>query len=171
MSNKTKKPTVEEIINKTVLATRLSCARETKDAFKATEKRPYAYPLLLAKIQDDREMIEEIEQHGLHERSHSITRFIRSGTRLDPEEIKAGVIMDLRAQIENDLHETTRIEKALKQIADDEYHEIIKYKYFEQKSDEEIADLIHCAPRTVRAHKSALVGRLSVILYGAGALE
>lgn len=171
MSNKTKKPTVEEIINKTVLATRLSCARETKDAFKATEKRLYAYPLLLAKIQDDREMIEEIEQHGLHERSHSITRFIRSGTRLDPEEIKDGVIMDLRAQIENDLHETTRIEKALKQIADDEYHEIIKYKYFEQKSDEEIADLIHCAPRTVRAHKSALVGRLSVILYGAGALE
>lgn len=171
MSNKTKKPTVEEIINKTVLATRLSCARETKDAFKATEKRLYAYPLLLVKIQDDREMIEEIEQHGLHERSHSITRFIRSGTRLDPEEIKAGVIMDLRAQIENDLHETTRIEKALKQIADDEYHDIIKYKYFEQKTDEEIADLIHCAPRTVRAHKSALVGRLSVILYGAGALE
>ena len=172
MSNaKNKKPTVEEIINKTVLATRLSCARETKAAFKATEKRLYAYPLLLAKIQDDKELIAEIEMYGLRERSHSITRFIRSGTRLDPEEIKAGVLMDLRAQIANDTHETMRIEKALEKIADDEYHDIIKYKYFEQKSDEEIADLIHCAPRTVRTHKSALVGRLSVILYGAGALE
>lgn len=172
MSNsKGNKPTVEEIINKTVLATRLSCAREPKDVFKATEKRLYAYPLLLAKIEDDRETIAEIEQYGVREKSHSITRFIRSGTRLDPDEIKAAILMDLRAQIENDLHETVKIEKALKLIEDDEYRDIIKYKYFEQKSDEEIADLIHCAPRTVRTHKSALVGRLSVILYGAGALE
>ena len=64
-----------------------------------------------------------------------------------------------------------QIEKALKKIEDDEYRDIIRYKYFEQKSDEEIAELIHCAPRTVRTHKSALVGRLSVVLYGAGALE
>ena len=166
-----KKPTVEEIINKTVLATRLSCARETKDAFKATEKRLYAYPLLLTRIKDNRETVAEIEQHGIRERSHSITRFIRSGSRLEPEEIKAAILMDLRAQIENDLHETMRIEKAMNQIGDDEYKEIIKYKYFEQKTDEEIAELIHCAPRTVTSHKTALVRRLSVILYGAGAIE
>lgn len=171
MSNKNKKPTVEEIITKTVLATRLSCAREPKDAFKATEKRLYAYPLLLARIEDNREMIAEIERYGLRERSNSITRFIKSGTRLDPEEIKEGVILDLRAQIANDIHETMMVEKALKQIETDDYKDIIRYKYFEQKSDEEIAELIPCAPRTVRTHKSALVGRLSVILYGAGALE
>ena len=40
---------------------------------------------------------------------------------------------------------------------------------FDLEADE-IADLMHCAPRTVRAHKSRLVGRLSVFLYGAGAL-
>lgn len=166
-----KKPTVEEIINKAVLATRLSCAREPKDAFKATEKRLYAYPLLLEKIQDDQETAAEIEQYGIRERSHSITRFIRNGSRLEPDEIKAAILMDLRAQIENDLHETTRIENALKKIDGDEYKDIIRLKYFEQKTDEEIAELLHCASRTVRAHKSALVGRLSVILYGAGALE
>ena len=171
MAKKEKKPTVEEIINKTVMATRLSCARETKDAFKATEKRLYAYPILLTKIADDKETVEEIQKYGVRERSHSVTRFIRSNTRLDPEEIKAAVLIDLRAQIDNDTHEVMKIEKALKQIENDEYHDIIRYKYFEQKSDEEIADLIHCAPRTVRTHKSALVGRLSIILYGAGALE
>lgn len=165
------KPTVEEIITQAVIATRLSCARETKEAFKATEKRLYAYPLIRNKIKDDRERIEEIEQYGLREKSHSITRFMRSGTRLDPEEIKAGILIDLRAQIENDLHEILQIEKALKQIEDDDYSDIIKYKYFEQKSDDEIADLMHCAPRTVRTHKSTLVRRISVILYGAGALE
>ena len=39
---KQKKPTVDEVISKAVIATRLSCAREPKDVFKATEKRLYA---------------------------------------------------------------------------------------------------------------------------------
>ena len=59
---KQKKPTVDEVISKAVIATRLSCAREPKDVFKATEKRLYAYPVLQAKIKDDEEMLEEIEQ-------------------------------------------------------------------------------------------------------------
>lgn len=167
---KNPKPTLEEIITRTVAATRLSCAREPRDVFKATEKRLYAYPVLQAKIKDDEEMLEELSQNGLRERSKSITRFIKSGVRLEPDEIKEAVLLDLRATIDGDKYEISRIDRAMEQIADDEYRDIIRYKYFEQKSDEEIADLIHCAPRTVRSHKSRLVGRLSVFLYGAGAL-
>lgn len=167
---KNPKPTMEEIITRTVAATRLSCARETQDVFKATERRLYAYPVLQAKIKDDEETLEELACHGMQERSKSITRFIKSGVRLEPDEIKEAVMLDLRATIDGDKYEISRIDKALAQIADDEYQNIIRYKYFEQKSDEEIADLIHCAPRTVRSHKSRLVGRLSVFLYGAGAL-
>lgn len=165
-----KKPTVDEIITRTVVATRLSCEREPKDVFKATEKRLYAYPVLQAKKRDDEEMLEEVRQYGIHQKSPSITRFVRSGTRLDAEEIKQAVIIDLEATIAADQHEISRIEKALEQVADDEYKDIIQYKYFEQKPEDEIADLMHCAPRTVRAHKSRLVGRLSVFLYGAGAI-
>ena len=167
---KQKKPTVDEVISKAVIATRLSCAREPKDVFKATEKRLYAYPVLQAKIKDDEEMLEEIEQYGLRGRSKSITRFIKSGIRLEPDEIKEAVMLDLRATIDGDKYEISRIDKAIEQIADDEYRDIIRYKYFEQKSEDEIADLMHCAPRTVRSHKSRLVGRLSVFLYGAAAL-
>jgi len=168
---KTEPLTVEEIIKRAVLATRLSCAKETKDVFKATEKRLYAYPVLLAKIKDDEEMIGEIEKQGVRGKSKSITRFVRNGTRLDQEDIKAAVILDLQATIASDTYEIDKIEKALEQIKDDEYRDIIRLKYFEQKTDEEIAEELHCAPRTVRTHKSALVGRLSVFLYGAGGLS
>lgn len=165
-----KKLTVDEVISRAVITTRLSCAREPKDVFKATEKRLYAYPVLSAKIRNDEEMLEEIQLHGIHQKSHSITRFLRSGTRLDAEDIKQAVMLDLRAAIAADRHEIERIDKALEQIADDAYHELVRYKYFEQKSEDEIADLMHCAPRTVRAHKSRLVGRLAIFLYGAEAL-
>ena len=169
-NEKRKKSTLEEVINQAVIATRLSCAREVKDVFKATEKRLYAYPVLISKTNDDVKMLEEVKQYGVHQKSHSITRFMRSGTRLDTDDIKQAVIIDLEAAIAADQHEINRIEKALAQIEDDEYQALIRYKYFEQKSEEEIAELMHCAPRTVRAHKARLVGRLSVFLYGAGAL-
>ncbi len=125
-----KRPTVDEVISRAVIATRLSCAREPKDVFKATEKRLYAYPVLMAKIQDDEELLEEVQQYGIHQKSHSITRFIRSGTRLDQEDIKQAVIIDLEAAIAADRHEIERIDKALGQIADDGYRELIRYKYF-----------------------------------------
>ena len=168
---KHQKPTIEELITKTVIATRLSCAREPRDVFKATEKRLYAYPVLQAKIKNDQQMIDEIMQYGVHERSKSITRFVKSGIRLEPDEIEEAIILDLKARIANDQHEIVQIEKALEQIADDEYKDIVEYKYFEQKTDDEIAEQMHCATRTVRTHKSRLVGRLSVFLYGAGVLE
>ena len=162
--------TIEEIINRAVIATRQSCAREPKDAFKATEKRLYAFPILKAKIADDYEMIEEIKAYGVRGKSNSITRFMKNSVRLDPEEVKEGLIIDLRASIASNEYEINCILKAIHQIEDDEYQEIIKLKYFEQKTDDEIADLMHCAPRTVRTHKSRLVGRIAVFLYGAGAL-
>lgn len=167
---KKQKISIDELIEKAVLATRLSCARESQDAFKATEKRLYAYPVLKAKKQDNEEMLEEVKLYGAHGRSKSVSRFVRSGTRLDPEEIKQAVIMDLKAAIASDQYEIGRIEKAIEQISGDEYRDIVIYKYFEQKSDDEIAKRLHCAPRTVRTHKSRLVTRLAVFLYGSGAL-
>ena len=157
-------PGIDEIIRKAVVATRLSCARDTKDAFKATEKRLYAYPVLQAKKKDDEEMLEEIMRHGVNGHGRG------NGARMEEDEITAAVVIDLKTAIADDQHEIERIEKALEQIADDEYRDIVRYKYFEQKTDDEIAEQMHCASRTVRAHKSRLVGRLSVFLYGAAAL-
>jgi len=162
--------TVEQIIEKTVAATRLSCAKEPKDAYKATEKRLYAYPVLLSKLEDDMEMLEEVRAHGPRGRSGSVTRFMKNGIRLDAEEIKQGLIIDLEAAIASDQHEIERIEKALEQISKDDYKDIIRLKYFEQKKDEEIAEELHCADRTVRRQKALLVGRLAVFLYGSDAL-
>ena len=68
-----KTESLEEIITKTVLATRMSCAKEVKDVFKATEKRLYAYPVLLVKKKEDEETLDEIQKYGIKEKSKSIT--------------------------------------------------------------------------------------------------
>ena len=165
-----KKKTVEEIIYEAVMATRLASEREAKDTFKLTEKRLYAYPLIKLKIQDDKERIEELIKYGAPGKSKSIIKYQRSGARLTPEEIAEALIQDVTADIAANEHEIETIEKALDVITSDIYSDIIKYKYFEGKNDEEIGELIHCDPRTVRRNKSRLVGRLSVFLYGVSAV-
>ena len=56
-------------------------------------------------------------------------------------------------------------------VADDEYYPIIRMKYFEGKTDEEIAPEIPCDPSTVRRNKSRLIRRIAVKLYGAQAVS
>jgi RNA polymerase sigma factor (sigma-70 family) len=91
--------------------------------------------------------------------------------RLTPEEISEGLIQDITAQIAECEQEIETIDKALDIIAGDDYANVIKYKYFEGKNDEKIAEIISCDPSTVRRNKSRLVGRLAVFLYGVAAVR
>ena len=165
-----KNPTVEEIIHRAVHAQRVASERQPKDIFKATEKRLYAYPVIKLKIEDDRERIEEIEQHGAPGKSKSVVRFQKSGIRLSPAEIAEVLITDINAQIASSEYEIDTIDKAINIIAGDQYADVITFKYFDGKTDEEIAKLIPCDPSTVRRNKSRLVGRIAVFLYGVAAV-
>lgn len=167
---KTKKKTVEEIIYKAVAAQRIASERQPLDAFKATEKRLYAYPVIKLKIADDLERIEEICAYGTPSKSKSITKYQRVGVRIGADDIADALIININADIAGNEFEIETIEKALSIIADDLYADIIKYKYFEGKNDEDIAEQMTCAPSTVRRNKSRLVGRLAVFLYGAAAV-
>jgi DNA-directed RNA polymerase specialized sigma24 family protein len=167
---KSKKPSVEEIIQRAVAAQRIASERQAKDTFKATEKRLYAYPVIQLKIEDDRERIEEINNYGAPSGSKSVIKHQRSGMRLTPEEIAEALITDLRAEIARNECELETIDRAILVVDSDPYAAIVKYKYFEGKNDEEIGEIMNCDPRTIRRQKSRLVGRLAVFLYGVTAV-
>ena len=168
---KSKKQSVEEIIQIAVVATRIASERETKNAFKATEKRLYAYPILRLKIKNDLERIDEIRNYGVPKKSISVIGLMRSGSRLTPEEIAEALINDINSDIAVTENEIKNIDKALSIITEDQYADIIRYKYFENKSDDEISKIINCNPSTVRRQKSRLIGRLMIFLYGVMAIQ
>jgi hypothetical protein len=164
------KPTIEQIIHQAVIATRVACERSAGDAFRATENRLYAYPLIWSKVIGDKERLEEIKTNGIPAGRKDIIRFMKAGQRLSSEDIQEAIIQDLSAEIARDECEVEMIEKALTFVENDPYASIIKSKYFEGKNDEEIAELVSCDGRTVRRNKNRLVKRLAVFLYGATAV-
>ena len=135
-----------------VEAGRISAERTAKDAFKATERRLYGLPTLKIKLEDDLERLEEFKLYGPRERSKSITRFVKNGNRLTPDEIWEAVLMDMEATIAADRYEIETMERALATVRD-------------------IAEALECDTSTVWRHRKRLVQRVAVWLYGAEALR
>lgn len=171
---KQKQAEIDQIIQRAVqagLAAGRSQAEQTaRDAYRATERRLYALPTLIKKVDDARERLEDLLSHGPHERSKDVLRFAKTGVRLSADEIVEAVARDIRAGIAADEEEIATVKKALEQIESDPYCLAVKGRYFEQISDEEIAKQIPCDPSTVRRNRGRLVRVLAVWFYGAGAV-
>ena len=161
----------ESIIRTAVEAGKMASARTAKDAFKATERRLYAIPDLREKLADDEEELNDTRLYGLKERSHSITRFFKSGVRLTPEEILEAVIIDLEANIAATRHELEVLEKALASIEGDPYYLTVYGKSVERMKDSDIADKIPCDQTTVWRNRKRLTQRVAVRLYGVEAIR
>lgn len=168
-------PEIKTIIQAAVEAGRSAgvaqADRAPLDAYKATERRLYALPTLRAKVEADKERLQDLIEDGPQQKSKSIARFSRSGVRLTPEEITEALAQDLRATIEADEYEIHTIETALATIQSDPYYLAVVGKYLGQMSDEEIAEKAYCDASTIRRNRGRLVRQLAIWLYGAQAIK
>lgn len=57
------------------------------------------------------------------------------------------------------------IEKALQEIRNDEYYEIIPMRYFENKSREQVAEYFDVSTTTITRHQRELLERLSILIF------
>jgi DNA-directed RNA polymerase specialized sigma24 family protein len=162
------KALIAEAVNAGLQAGRAHASSAAEDAFRATERRLYALPILERKAKDDREMLEETLSHGL--RGRSAVRFRRSGYRVSPEEMLEAVIGDLKATIAADEHEIAAVRRALCDIVDDPYYMAVEGKYIKGLPDEAIAEQMPCDSTTVWRNRRRLVQRLAILLYGAAAI-
>lgn len=140
------------------------------DAYKATERRLRALPILRDKVEYDRERLDEYRSGVVRGRSKSITRFTTSGSRVDPIEMIEALEQDTSAQIATDEYEIKLIEDALSTIENDPYYAAVYDKYILEKPDDEIAEKIPCDPSTVRKNRGRLIRQLAVRMYGATAI-
>lgn len=167
---KQQNPDIDEIIKRAVDAGRLAAERQPKDAYKATERRLYALPVLREKLADDLERLQELQSFGPRERSKSIVRFQKSGVNLSKDEIFEALVLDLQAEIERDEFEIDTMESALATIEGDDYYKTVTGRYIDGLADEDIAASIPCDTTTVWRNRKRLIRRLSVRLYGATAV-
>lgn len=159
---------IEKAVQRGILLGKRQAELRPKDIYKATESRLYALPDLEAKVERDKQYIEEFS-YSPKRHSTDIVRFQRSGSRLSDEDIEKAIKQDRLAQIAADEFEIKTIKEALAPLTKDSYYRVIPGRYFEDMTDEELAKELHCEDRTIRRNRGRLVHRIAIRLYGSSA--
>lgn len=139
--------------------------------YKQTEARLYGFPTLQKNIERYRLDIEDLKREKITAKSKDIISYGGDGIRLTPEERQEGKILAVELKLHRDQKAVEEINQALETVAADEYYKIIEMRYFLNCDDTYVAEMLHCAERTVRYNRSRLINKLSVFLYGASVLE
>lgn len=161
---------IKKAVNEAIEAGRRQGEQKSQNVYKATERKLYAYPDLKAKVQADQEYLQDLQQYGLARHSADIVRFQKAGVRLSDEDLLEGLIKDIKSRIAVNEYEIKSIDDALDPLTSDPYYLTIPGRYFDQMSDDQIAEQIPCDPRTVRRNRGRLVNRVAIRLFGAEAV-
>ena len=138
-----------------------------------TKMRLYAYCDLKMKIQNDLLDVEDLRREGVSGRSRDVVRILGGDggvVKLMPEEIQEIRINKILREIDESVREVDRIDTLIKSISDEPYAEIVPLKFFEGLAEQAIALRVNCDVSTVYRHMGRLVRKLSVRLYGVGAI-
>ncbi|MEI8200543.1 MAG: hypothetical protein WCG21_10805 [Eubacteriales bacterium] len=137
------------------------------DAFRKTEKLLYSYSKLKKVITKKIQQIESIKSEGLKRRSTSIVSY-SAGTAYevltDAEKADAKIdaiktsIAELNGYIET-------VDAALIMISNEPYCDVIRLKYFEGVTNEDVSCELLCDVSTVTRNKNKLVNILKIYLF------
>ena len=146
--------------------------KEQFNPYKATEERLEAMPALFARIADNREHLQSLEDYPhLPRRSADICRFRKGGVRVSEEDIVDTLKIDLKAKIAADDYEIETMNTALKLVEEDPYYPALTGKYFRGEDDQKLAESLAKDESTVRKGRNKLVRRVMVRLYGVEAVK
>ena len=162
--------TIERIVAGTVedLKSDNLHALDPKSIYSKTESLLYNLPQLKKAVQERREQISEIERYGLPHASKSFTVFIPNSGYVDnvsEYEKKENKIEQLHGIINELESRIAQIEAAIDTVKADPYFPIIKMRYFDKKTNAQIAERLKCDEGTVKRHKNKLLESIRFALF------
>lgn len=160
---------VDEIIQKAIQELKLSGLLKDKQqtAFQKTERLLYNYKNFEESISLKENFIKFIQEGGIQQKSKSVVFFNTgsSGESKTDDDKAEEQIQTLQTSIVITKRYISVIDNALDRISEDKYFCVIRMKYFDDKTREEIAETLEVDVRTVSRHKNRLINILSTYLF------
>jgi hypothetical protein len=141
-----------------------------KSAYAKTESLLYNYRGFQKIVAERMQEIEEIRKYGVPKKSKSITQYggdcggVPGGLVLDEESVEAAV-HTVEASVEGTVQALALIDKCMESLKKDPYYCILEMRYFEGRTQEDIAIELKCTQKTISIQKSRLVKELAMRLF------
>lgn len=144
--------------------------RTEKNAYQKTEQLLYNYVGFKRIVDEKLKEIETIKEFGVPKRSKSIVQFGGStgGTVQGivlPEETVENAVQKIYASIVETMDAIEFIDKGMSALKMDPYYKILEMRYFEGRTQEDIALEFDCSQVTISKNQSRLVRELSMQLF------
>lgn len=140
-----------------------------KTAYQKTEQLLYNYLGFKKIVAERMEEIEQIKKYGVPGKSGSIVEYSsRTGTVgqiVLPEETVESAIANVRANVQGTVDAIALIDKCMAALRNDPYYPILEMRYFEGRTQEDIALELKCSQVTISHNKNRLVKELSMRLF------
>lgn len=144
-----------------------------KTPFQKVEALLYNYNNFRKVLQEKEEEIKLLEREPIEAKSNSISGFLtqqRYDNRNEAEK-KEDEILKIRDSVRVTRNLIATLEKALDKIKENPYYDIIQMKYFEGKSNEEMAAVFEKNEKTITRNKNKLIETLQVYLFSDECIE
>lgn len=140
-----------------------------KTAYQKTEQLLYNYRAFQKIVQERMEEIEDIKKYGVPKKSGAIVEYGGStGTVRGivlPEESVETAVQRITDSVQDTVQAISLIDKCMAQLKSDPYYCILEMRYFDGRTQEDIAFQLNCSQVTISKNKGRLVRELAMRLF------
>jgi len=159
------------IVGKSASPKRASASKPAeKSAYQRTEQLLFNYRNFQKIIREKQQEIEDIRTYGVLEQGAAVRQYAGNcggkprGIVLDEEKIEEAV-KNVERSMETTLQAIALIDKCMATLSSDPYYKVLEMRYFEDRTQEDIAVHFGCTQQNIAYHKSRLVKELSIKLF------
>lgn len=140
-----------------------------KSAYAKTEALLYNYMGFKKIVAERNQEIEELRKYGVPQTCGAGGERVQNGNLPQgivlPEESVENAVRNVQQSVEGTVHAITLIDKCMAALKNDPYYKILEMRYFEGRTQEDIALEYGCTQQTISNNKSRLVRELSMRLF------
>lgn len=140
-----------------------------KTAYQKTEQLLYNYRGFQKIVEERKQEIENLRKYGVPQKSGSVVAYSPhtgtvQGITLQEESVEMAV-RSVEASVQDTVQAIALIDKCMAALKGDPYYCILEMRYFEGRTQEDIALELKCTQQTISKNKGRLVRELSMRLF------
>lgn len=144
-------------------------ANADKTAYQRTEQLLFNYNNFLKIIREKEQEIVELRKYGVPNRSGAVVQYggntgTVQGLVLEEERVETAV-RTVEKSMETTRQAIALIDKNMATMKTDPYYKILEMRYFEGRTQEDIAVEFRCTQQNIAYHKNRLVRELSIKIF------
>lgn len=143
--------------------------KSEKTAYQKTEQLLYNYRAFKKIVEERMTEIENLKKYGVPKRSASIVKYSpKTGTVggiVLPEDSVEAAVRTVEASVEGTVRAIALIDKSMAALRSDPYYRILEMRYFEGRTQEDIALEFNCSQVTISNNKNRLVRELAMRIF------